>query len=83
MNVLRYIEALRNNLSTLKKVLIVYLIVLVIYDIVIHIGAHGHFFVDNIPGFWRLFGGIGCFILIKVAKGIAHAFLSKDEDFYG
>jgi len=39
--------------------------------------------VDNIPGFWTIFGGIGCFILIKVAKGIAHAFLSKDEDFYG
>jgi len=44
MNALKYIEALRNNLSTLKKVLIVYLIVLVIYDIVIHIGLHGHFF---------------------------------------
>lgn len=83
MDVLRYIEFLRNNIGTLRKILIGYLIVLVIYDIVIHIGAHGHFFVDNIPGFWTIFGGIGCFILIKVAKGIAHAFLSKDEDFYG
>jgi len=83
MNVLKYIEAMRINLNTLKKVLIIYLIILVIYDIVIHIGAHGHFFVDNIPGFWTIFGGIGCFILIKVAKGIAHTFLSKDEDFYG
>lgn len=83
MELLKYIEALRKNLSTLKKVLIVYLIVLVVYDVAIHIGAHGHFFVDNIPGFWTVFGGIGCFILIKVAKGIAHAFLSKDEDFYG
>jgi hypothetical protein len=25
---------------------------------------------------------VGCFILIKVGKGIAHLFLSKDEDYY-
>ena len=79
----KYIEALRNNMKTLKNVLIVYLIVLVVFDILIHLGKHGHYFVDNIPAFWTIFGIIGCFLLIKVAKGIAHAFLSKDEDFYG
>jgi hypothetical protein len=26
---------------------------------------------------------VGCFLLIKVAKGIAHIFLSKDVDYYG
>lgn len=83
MNVLKYIEFLRNNINTLKNVLIVYLIVLVVFDILIHLGVHGHYFVDNIPAFWTIFGIIGCFVLIKVAKGIAHAFLSKDEDFYG
>jgi len=83
MNVLKYIEALRNNMKTLRNVLIAYLVVLVVFDILIHLGKHGHYFVDNIPAFWTMFGIIGCFLLIKVAKGIAHAFLSKDEDFYG
>jgi hypothetical protein len=83
MNVLKYIEALRNNMKTLRNVLIAYLIVLVVFDILIHLGKHGHYYVDNIPAFWMIFGIIGCFVLIKVAKGIAHAFLSKDEDFYG
>lgn len=79
----KYIEALRNNMKTLRNVLIAYLVVLVIYDILIHIGKHGHYFVDNIPAFWTMFGIVGCFLLIKVGKGIAHLFLSKDEDFYG
>jgi len=83
MNVLKCIESLRGNMKTLKKLLIAYLAVLVIFDILIHLGFHGHYFVDNIPAFWTIFGIIGCFLLIKIAKGIAHAFLSKDEDFYG
>jgi uncharacterized ion transporter superfamily protein YfcC len=83
MNVLKYIELLRKNIGTLKKALIVYLVVLVVFDILIHLGVHGHYYVDNIPAFWMIFGIIGCLVLIKVAKGIAHAFLSKDEDFYG
>jgi len=83
MNVLKYIEFLRKNIGMFKKVLIAYLIVLVVFDILIHLGKHGHYFVDNIPAFWIMFGIVGCFLLIKVAKGIAHAFLSKDEDFYG
>ncbi|MCK7471256.1 MAG: hypothetical protein MZU95_11100 [Desulfomicrobium escambiense] len=42
-----------------------------------------HYFVDKIYAFWTLFGIVGCFLLIKVAKGIAHLFLAQDEDFYG
>ena len=83
MNVLKYIEMLRKDMKMLKKVLIAYLIVLVIYDVVIHIGKHGHYYVDNVPAFWTLFGIVGCFILIKVAKGAAHTFLGKNEDYYG
>jgi hypothetical protein len=83
MNVLKYIEMLRKDMKLLRNVLIAYLIVLIIYDIIIHIGKHGHYFIDNIPAFWTIFGIIGCFVLIKVAKGIAHTFLAKNEDYYG
>ena len=42
-----------------------------------------HYFVDTIWAFWTLFTLVGCFVLIKFSKGIAHMFLSKDEDYYG
>ncbi len=44
---------------------------------------HAHYFVDKIYAFWTLFTIVGCFVLIKFAKGCAHLFLSKDEDYYG
>ncbi len=42
-----------------------------------------HYFVDAIWAYWTLFAVVGCFVLIKFAKGVAHMFLSKDEDYYG
>jgi hypothetical protein len=41
-----------------------------------------HFGLDKYPGFWALFGLLGAVILAKGAKGAAHTFLGKDEDFY-
>ena len=82
MKIVDNIEFLRRNLKGLVRVLIVYLIALVIFDV--SLSRHeAHYFVDKIYAFWTLFGIVGCFILIKVAKGIAHLFLGKDEDFYG
>jgi hypothetical protein len=66
----------------LKTVLIVYLVALGVFD-VMQSRVHAHYLIDKIYLYWTLFGSIGCFILIKVAKGIAHLFLGKDEDFYG
>ncbi len=80
--ILKYIELLRSHMGALKKVLIAYLIALVLFD-VLQDRHHAHYLIDKIYAYWTLFGIIGCFILIKVAKGIAHTFLAKDEDFYG
>ena len=41
-----------------------------------------HFGLDKFTGFWALFGLLGAVILAKGAKGAAHTFLGKDEDFY-
>jgi hypothetical protein len=80
--IVKCIEALRNNLKTLVRVLIVYLVAVVVFDVTLS-RHEGHYMIDKIPVYWTFFGAAGCFILIKVAKGIAHLFLSKDEDFYG
>ena len=82
--ILSWIETLRQNTKTLRKVLIVYLVCLVIYDFLLpRDAAHAHYWIDKVYAFWTIFGIVGCFLLIKVAKGIAHLFLAKDEDFYG
>ncbi|MEW6334854.1 MAG: hypothetical protein AB1558_11345 [Thermodesulfobacteriota bacterium] len=81
MNLVKMIDALRNNLGTLKTVMIVYLAVLVVFDVLLS-REDAHFIIDKIYAYWAIFGTIGCFLLIKFSKGIAHLFLSKDEDFY-
>jgi len=84
MGLVKYIDILRNNIKTLKRVLIAYLVLLVLYDIILpRDEAHAHYFVDKIWAYWTIFSIVGCFVLIKVAKGIAHTILSKDEDYYG
>ncbi|HNQ46588.1 MAG TPA: hypothetical protein PK125_10485 [Syntrophorhabdus sp.] len=82
MRIVQYIEFLRRNMKGLVRALIVYLIVLVVFDVTL--SRHdAHYIIDKVYAFWTIFGIVGCFILIKVAKGIAHLFLGKDEDFYG
>jgi hypothetical protein len=78
---LKWIEYLVRNRAGLIKILIVYFLALVIYDVVLP-REHAHYWVDKFYAFWTIFGVIGCFILAKVAKGVAHLFLSKDEDYY-
>jgi hypothetical protein len=82
MKIVEYIDFLKKNMKGLVRVLIVYLIALVVFDVALS-RHEAHYLFDKIYAFWTMFGIVGCFILIKVAKGIAHLFLSKDEDFYG
>ncbi len=82
MSVLNAIEYLRKKSSLLKNVFFLFLGALVLWDIFLP-REDAHYFVDSIYAFWTLFTLAGCFVLIKVSKGIAHMFLSKDEDYYG
>jgi multisubunit Na+/H+ antiporter MnhB subunit len=82
MNVLKIIEYLRAKAAPLKIAFFVFLGVLVLLDIFLP-RQNAHYFVDTIYAYWTLFSLVGCFVLIKVSKGIAHMFLSKDEDYYG
>jgi len=81
MNVLSIIEYLRGKADKLKIVFYVLLGILVVFDCLLS-REHAHYIVDKIYAFWTIFSIIGCFLLIKVAKGLAHTILGKDEDFY-
>ena len=75
------IGTLRENIKTLKIVMIVYLAVLVVFDVFLS-REDAHYIIDKIYAYWAIFGTVGCFLLIKFCKGIAHMFLSKNEDYY-
>ena len=81
MKLAQWIGTLRDNLKLLRNVMIAYLAVLVILDFFIS-REHAHYLIDKIYSYWALFGIVGCFVLIKFSKGIAHLFLAKDEDYY-
>jgi hypothetical protein len=80
--ILNILEYLRKNTAALKKGFFLLLAALVVFDILLS-RKDAHYFVDSIWAYWTLFAVVGCFVLIKFAKGVAHMFLSKDEDYYG
>jgi hypothetical protein len=80
--ILNILENLRRHSAALKKAFFLLLAALVVFDIFLS-RKDAHFFVDAIYAYWTLFAVVGCFMLIKFSKGIAHLFLSKDEDYYG
>jgi hypothetical protein len=83
MDLVKYIEYLRKNIKPLRNILIGCLAVIVLCDLALPRNeAHSHFFIDKIRAYWAIFGTVGCFLLLKIGKGIAHLFLSKDEDYY-
>lgn len=42
--------------------------------------SHGWW--DAVPGWWAIFGAVGCAAIVIVSKWLGHAFLQKDEDWY-
>ncbi len=82
MGIVKYIELLRKNPQTMKRVFIAWIIFVLLFDIV-QSRAEAHFIIDKIYIFWSIFGALGCFLLIKAAKGLAHLILGKDEGYYG
>jgi hypothetical protein len=67
--------------ATLKKVFFVILGLLVLLNFFI-LPHEPHFGLDKYTGFWAVFGCVIAVVLARLAKGAAHTFLGKDEDFY-
>jgi hypothetical protein len=83
MDLVKHIEFLRKNIKPLRDILLGILAVIVLCDLVLPRNeAHSHYFIDRIRAYWTLFAIAGCFLLLKIGKGIAHMFLSRDEDYY-
>jgi hypothetical protein len=84
MKLAQFIEFLRNHLKTVVRVCLVLLAVLVLLDAVPAIvdKEHAHTKAEQIPGFWAVFGFIGCALLIILSKWFGHAGIMQREDYY-
>lgn len=67
--------------SILKWLFFAELGLLVVLNLFIH-NHHPHFALEKFTGFWAVFGLAASLVLGKVAKGLAHTVLGKDESFY-
>jgi hypothetical protein len=81
MDLVKIIDYLRAKSDLLKKLFFGFLLLLVVIDVLLP-REHAHFFIDKIPAFWTLFTIIGCYLLARFSKGLAHTILGKKEDFY-
>ncbi len=82
MNWANPMHYLRDRLKVLKRILYVVLAATIAFDFLVP-RHEAHFWGDKIPGFWTVFGFIGCVLLIRIMKGLAHTVLMKKEDYYG
>lgn len=82
MNWANPIQYLHDHLKALKLVLYLVMAAAIVFDIFIP-RHEAHFFGDKIPVFWSVFGLICCILMIRIMKGISHAWLMKKEDYYG
>jgi hypothetical protein len=84
MNLVRIIEWLRRRLTTVVRVCLVGLALLVLVDAIPGVvdKEHAHTALERWPGFWAWFGFLGCVVLILVSKWFGHCGIMKDEDYY-
>lgn len=85
MILVRLIEFLRARLRLVVRVSLVLLALLVVADalpFLVHKDHHAHTAAERLPGFWSVFGLVGCTLIIFLSKWYGHAGIMKREDYY-
>ena len=84
MNLVKLIDYLRDNLRMVIRLCLGLLAILVILDAIPALvdKEHAHSTVEKWPGFWAVFGFIGCVVIILVSKWFGHRGIMKREDYY-
>ncbi|SPE55422.1 conserved exported hypothetical protein (nuo-associated) [Verrucomicrobia bacterium] len=82
MNLVKLIEFLRSRLKTVVRVCFVVLALLILLDALFVSKAHAHTGPEHWPGFWSLFGFVGCVLIVILSKWYGHAGIMTREDYY-
>lgn len=65
----------------LKNLFYISLVLSLIIGLFIH-PDHAVFWWEKIPGFYAVYGFIGCVLIVLVSKELGHYWLQKPEDYY-
>jgi hypothetical protein len=83
LDLVKLIDFLRDRLKTVIYISYGVLAFLVILDIVAVDKAHAHTWMEKyIPGWWSLFGFVGCVLIIILSKWYGHLGIMTREDYY-
>jgi hypothetical protein len=85
MRLTRLIALLRRNLPLVRRVCYVLLGALVLLDALPAVvnKEHAHTWPErHLPGFWAVFGFVGCVVLILASKAFGRAGIMTREDYY-
>jgi len=82
MKLVKLIEFLRSRLKTVVRICFVVLALLIAVDAFLVNKEHAHTGPEHLPGFWSLFGFVGCVLIIILSKWYGHAGIMKREDYY-
>ncbi len=85
MRLLKFIEFLRARLRTVVWLGVGVLLGLVVLDALpgVVVKEHAHTWVErHVPGFWAVFGFVGCVVLIILSKAFGHLGIMTREDYY-
>lgn len=66
----------------IKFIFYLSLLISVTLGIIPHGEHHHYFWWQRIPASYALLGFLGCIFLVIFSKGLGHAWLQKEEDYY-
>jgi len=82
MKLARLIEFLRNRLKLVVRICFGILALLLLADALLVNKQDAHTGPEHLPGFWSVFGFIGCVLIIILSKWYGHAGIMTREDYY-
>ena len=84
MKLVRIIELVRSPRRTTIGRFLVALLVLGVLDAIPLVvdKEPAHTWVERVPGFWTVFGLLGCLLLILLSKRLGHLGVMTREDYY-
>ena len=82
MKLVRLIEILRSHLKLVVALCCAVLGGLIVIDLIFVSKEHAHTLIEHLPGFWSIFGFLGCVVIIIASKWFGHAGIMTREDYY-
>jgi hypothetical protein len=82
MKLVNLIELLRNRLKMVVRICYAVLALLIVVDSFLVNKEHAHTGPEHLPGFWSVFGFVGCVLIILLSKWYGHAGIMTREDYY-